>query len=75
VQVHDHRAGVAALVEQIVDCRECLDGPLQRPDEESRAAGEDESSRRCPRAEEERATSQSRNQNAESIAIPALMRR
>ena len=47
VQVDDHVAGVAAPVEQLVDGRERLHGPLERADRERTAPGQDE---RCHRA-------------------------
>jgi len=50
VQIDDHVACLAAAVEQLVDGREGLYGPLQSPERERSAAGEHERSQHTVRA-------------------------
>ena len=47
MEVDDHVPGFAAAVEQLVHRRHGLHGPLQRPDRECSAAGEDERAHRA----------------------------
>ena len=48
MQIHDHVARVSAPVEQLVDRRKRLHRSLERPDGESRAAGEHKGTQRAP---------------------------